>query len=67
MDANLFADDLVAGEVRQDRLLGRGVDRGRLVAAFTFADDNLAGAALESREYRVDVVARRATQRQPIG
>jgi hypothetical protein len=68
VDADLLADDSLACEVAEDRALRRRVDRGRLVAALTRADDRLPlGACRQLRERARDIVARRATGAQPIG
>jgi hypothetical protein len=54
--------------VAEDRALGCGVDRRRLVAAFARADDRLAlRACRQFRQDTRDVVARGATAAQPIG
>src|SRR5581483_2956918 len=66
VDPDFLADDPVAGEVRQDRLLGLGVDQRRVVAALAVPDDALALASRDPREHCVDVVARRATDAQPV-
>jgi len=53
--------------VRQDRLLRFGVDQRRVVATLAVPDDTLALTPLNARQNGVDVVARRATNAQPIG
>jgi hypothetical protein len=67
VDADLFAHDLVAGEVRQDCLLCFRVDQRRIVAALTVPDDAFPLASGDAVENSVDVVARSATKAQPIG
>ena len=68
--ADLLRDDrdVELAEARDDRILGRLVDRGRLVAAEALPDDGLAlGARRQLDEHAPHVVDRRAAQREPVG
>ena len=68
--ADLLADDrdpVDQPKPREDRVLGRLVDRGRLVAAFALADDRLAlGARRQRGEHGAHVLDARAADREPV-
>ena len=68
-DPDLLRDDRSAGraEALDDRVLGRLVDRGRLVAALARAEHRLAlGAGRHPLEHRLDVGDRRAAELEPL-
>ena len=70
-DAELLGDErevaAVGVEARHDRLLDRGVDRRRVVAAHPRADDRLAIRARgQLGEHAADVLDRGAAGRQPV-
>jgi hypothetical protein len=69
--AELLGDEqeVLAGLLQppDDRRLGRGVDRRRVVAALAFPDHRLARfPSLEIREHRANVVGRRAARLEPV-
>ena len=69
-DADLLRDDRRALDFlqpREDHLLGRRVDRSRLVAALAVADDRLPlGARRQLLEHAAHVLDRLAAEREPV-